>query len=88
MNLKQFKKANIGIIGCGYWATNIIKSFEEEKYVNIYVFDNNQRQLNTIKSKFKYIKICKSLDELINKDLFAALLVTPPSTHFKIAEKI
>ena len=88
MNLKQFKKANIGIIGCGYWATNIIKSFEEEKYKNIYVFDNNQKQLNTIKSKFKYIKICKSLDELINKDLFAALLVTPPSTHFKIAEKI
>jgi len=88
MNLNQFKKANIGIIGCGYWATNIIKSFEEENYKNVFVFDTNPKQLNTIKSKFKYIKICKSLDELLDKDLFAALLVTPPSTHFKIGEKI
>ena len=88
MNLSQFKKANIGIIGCGYWANNIIKSLEEENFKNIFVYDNNQKQLNAIKSKFNYIKICKSLDELLTKDLFAALLVTPPSTHFKIGKKI
>ena len=88
MNLNQFKKANIGIIGCGYWANNIIKSLEEENFKNIFVYDNNQKQLNAIKSKFNYIKICKSLDELLTKDLFAALLVTPPSTHFKIGKKI
>ena len=29
MNIKQFKKLNIGICGCGYWASNIIKSLEE-----------------------------------------------------------
>ena len=39
MNIKQFKKHNIGICGCGYWGTNIIKSLEEEKFENIHVFD-------------------------------------------------
>ena len=88
MNLKQFKKVNIGIIGCGYWATNIIKSFEEENYKNIFVYDINQKQLKIIKSKFKYIKVCKTLDELLKKNLYAAMLITPPSTHYKIAEKV
>ena len=35
-NLKDIK---IGVIGCGYWATNIIKSLEEENFKNVYVFD-------------------------------------------------
>lgn len=88
MNLKQFKKVNIGIIGCGYWATNIIKSFEEENYKNVFVYDINQKQLSTITSKFKYIKVCKTLDELLKKNLYAAMIISPPSTHYKIAEKI
>ena len=88
MNLNQFKKANIGIIGCGYWATNIIKSLEEENFKNVFVYDANQKQLNTVKSKFKYIKICSTLNELLSKSLYAALLVTPPSTHYKIGDKI
>ena len=45
MNLKQFKKLNVGIVGCGYWATNIIKSLEEENFNNLYVYDSSKKKL-------------------------------------------
>ena len=47
MNLKQFKKSNIGIVGCGYWANNIIKSLEEENlkmYLYTIITKNNLMQ--------------------------------------------
>ena len=34
--MNKFKDIKIGIIGCGYWATNIIKSLEEENFKNVY----------------------------------------------------
>ena len=52
MNIKQFKKLNIGICGCGYWASNIIKSLEEESFESVYVYDFDKKKLNNIKSKF------------------------------------
>ena len=43
MNIKQFKKLNIGICGCGYWASNIIKSLEEENFESVYVYDFDKK---------------------------------------------
>ena len=88
MNLKQFKKLKVGVVGCGYWATNIIKSLEEEGFKNIYVYDSDKKKLKTIKSKFNQIKIFNSLNQILKLDLNCVLLVTPPSTHYNIAKKI
>ena len=49
--MNKFKDIKIGIIGCGYWATNIIKSLEEENFKNVYVFD-------FVKKKFSCNKCC------------------------------
>ena len=88
MNIKQFKKINIGICGCGYWASNIIKSLEEESFESVYVYDFDKKKLNNIKSKFPFLKICNSLKELLSKKLECVLLVTPTSTHFSLGKKI
>jgi len=88
MNIKQFKKLNIGICGCGYWASNIIKSLEEESFENVFVYDFDNKKLNNIKSKFSFLIICKSFNELISKKLDCVLLVTPTSTHFSLGKKI
>lgn len=87
MNIKQFKKLNIGICGCGYWASNIIKSLEEESFENVFVYDFDNKKLNNIKSKFSFLIICKSFNELISKKLDCVLLVTPTSTHFSLGKK-
>ena len=88
MNIKQFKKLNIGICGCGYWASNIIKSLEEEDFESVYVYDFDKKKLNNIKSKFSFLKVCRTFNDLTSKKLDCVLLVTPTSTHFSLGKKI
>lgn len=88
MNIRQFKKLNIGICGCGYWASNIIKSLEEENFENVYVYDSDKKKLNNIKSKFSFLKVCRTFNDLTSKELDCVLLVTPTSTHFSLGKKI
>jgi len=86
--MKKYKELKIGIVGCGYWATNVIKTLENLNLRNIYIFDNDSSKINLVKKKFSFIKISKSLNDLIKLDLNCYFLITPASTHFKIAKKI
>ena len=62
-----FKRYKIGIIGCGYWATNLIKTLEDNNFRDIEVFDKSSEKLKTIKNKFPFLKVSKSFDLLIKK---------------------
>ena len=88
INLKKFKSINVGFVGCGYWATNLIKSLDEEKIKNINVFDVDSNKLKSLKKKFQNIKIFNSLDNLIKSKVDCIFLVTPPSKHYLLAKKI
>jgi predicted dinucleotide-utilizing enzyme len=47
--MNKYKNIKIGIIGSGYWATNIIKTLEDSKIKNVFVFDSDYKQLlNTL----------------------------------------
>lgn len=87
-NLKEFKSIKIGFVGCGYWATNLIKSLDEEKIRDISVFDQDLKRTRSLKRKFKNIKIFNTLNDLIKSNLNCIFLVTPPSKHFLLAKKI
>ncbi len=84
----RYKNIKIGLIGSGYWGTNIIKTLEDLNIKNIYVFDTNRKQLLSTKKKFPYIYIINSLDHLLNLDLECYFLVTPTGTHYKMAKQI
>ena len=86
--MNKFKDIKIGIIGCGYWATNIIKSLEEENFKNVYVFDFDKKKLTNAKSKFFFLQVCNSLNEILSKKLDCILLVTPTSTHYSLGKAI
>ena len=86
--MNKFKDIKIGIIGCGYWATNIIKSLEEEDFKNVYVFDFDKKKLTNAKSKFFFLQVCNSLNEILSKKLDCILLVTPTSTHYSLGKAI
>jgi UDP-N-acetylglucosamine 3-dehydrogenase len=83
-----FKRYKIGIIGCGYWATNLIKTLEDNGYRDIEVFDKSTDKLRIIKNKFPFLKISKSFDLLVKKKLECIFLITPSSTHYELANKI
>ena len=67
--MKKYKELKIGIIGCGYWATNIIKTLEKLNIKNISTFDKDTSKVNLIKKKFPFTKNIKSLNDLIRLDL-------------------
>ena len=86
--MKKYERLKIGVVGCGYWATNLIKTFEDNNIKNVTIFDNKYSQVKLIKKKFNFVKIGKSFENLINLNLDCIFLITPSSTHFKLARKI
>ncbi len=84
----KYKNVKIGIVGSGYWGTNIIKTLEDLRIKSIYIFDLNKKQLLSTKKKFSHISIVNSLQDLLKLDLDCYFLVTPTSTHYKIAKQI
>ena len=57
------KNNQIGIIGIGYWGTNIINVLQRFKIKKIYCYDVNHQNLIEIKKKFPFVKIVKELNE-------------------------
>ncbi len=84
----KYKNIKIGIVGCGYWGTNIIKTLEDLNIKKIFVFDLNKKQLLSTKKKFPYISIINSIEDLLNLDLYCYFLVTPTATHYAMAKLI
>ena len=86
--MKKFRNLKIGIIGCGYWAVNIIKTLEEQKIRNIHIHDVNKIQLKNMVKKFSYLKIHNKIDDIIDINLDCYFLVTPTNTHYRLAKKL
>ena len=86
--MKKFKKHKIGIIGCGYWATNLIKTLEDDGFKDIEIFDNSNEKIKIIKKKFSFLKVSTSFKNLIDKDFYCIFLITPSSTHYELSKKI
>lgn len=86
--MKKYKELKIGVIGCGYWGTNIVKTLEQLKIKNIFIFDTSFTKIKLMKKKFPFAVGVENLDVLIEKNLDCYFLVTPASTHYKIALKL
>ncbi len=83
--MEKYKELKIGIIGCGYWGTNIVATLEQLKIKNIFISDASNSKLKLMKKKFPFVKDVKNLNALIEKNLDCYFLVTPANTHYKIA---
>ena len=79
-------KYKLGIIGAGYWATNIIKTLEEMNLKCVHVHDLSYHKLLQIKKKFKNVHIYKDENKFFSK-IKNVIIVTPPSTHYELTKK-
>ena len=59
------KNNQIGIIGLGYWGTNIVNVLLKLGVNEIYCFDKNYENLKEIKKKFPRVKTIKDLNVLL-----------------------
>src|SRR3989338_8614632 len=80
---------NVGVIGCGYWGPNLIRNFSQiEDCSVIGCADLSQDRLKHISKAFPKIKTMTDHKELLNDDEIDAIaIVTPVSTHFKLAKE-
>ena len=84
------KKVNFVIIGLGYWGEKIINSLSKIRNAKILaVSDIDKERLRYIKKTYNYIDYFYEdfQKALVIKDLDAAIISTPPKTHFEIAKK-
>jgi predicted dehydrogenase len=78
----------IGVVGCGYWGFNIIKTLQQIGIRNIFIYDKNIKNSLLINKTFKSAKIAKSFNELlINKNIKSLIFATPPSENFYLCQK-
>lgn len=86
--MKKYRKLKIGIVGGGYWATNIIKTLEDNSLTNIVVHEIDKHKQDTLKKKFSFIKFSNKLSNFLMIKFDVVLLITPPSTHYDLSKKI
>jgi predicted dehydrogenase len=79
-------RINVGVIGCGYWGPNLIRNLVELPASKVLaVADLNEDRLAYIKSRYPILEVTKDYRDFFNMSLDAAVIATPPATHFPIA---
>jgi predicted dehydrogenase len=80
---------NVGIIGYGYWGTNLVRNFFAAKDCCLKaIADARPERLEQLGKVFPAIRAVKDANELIHDPgLDAVIIATPVSTHFTLARK-
>lgn len=80
---------NIGIIGFGYWGTNLVRNFANLKDASLKtVVDARQERAGALAKLCATAKFSTSADEVIqDPDIDAIVIATPVHTHFELAKK-
>lgn len=80
-------KVNLGVIGCGYWGSNLIRNFVEISESKVMaVADLSEERLAYIRSRYPSIRTTKDYQDFFDMPLDAVVVATPPATHFRIAQ--
>lgn len=76
----------VGVIGAGYWGPNLIRTFVELRGATVHVVaDRDEARRDHIRERFPQIPHFRAEhDELLDMDLDAVVVATPPETHFGI----
>lgn len=81
------KKINIGIVGLGWWGPKLLRNLKNHPRINeIYGYDISEEAIdNTLKSGLTF-KSVKNYKDLLDDNISALVIATPPKTHFKLAK--
>lgn len=76
----------IGVIGYGYWGPNLARNFSEIPSSEVVaIADKRKEQLERAALKYPRVTLTSDYKDLFSMDLDAAIVSTPPKSHFPIA---
>ena len=80
------KNNQIGIIGVGYWGTNIVNALQKIGVKNICCYDKISNNLKEIKKKFPKVKIENNYKKFLTNKLDGIIIAVDTNSHFEIAK--
>lgn len=78
---------NTAIIGLGYWGPNILRNLSLLSNVKV-VVDMDDKNFNGFREKYPDVIFTKDINEIHKNNIDAVAIVTPPNTHFELAQKL
>jgi len=80
-------RINVGVIGCGYWGPNLIRNFVEVPSSKVVAAaDLREERLAHIKACYPQMTVTSDYRDFFAMQLDAAVVATPPPSHFSIAK--
>lgn len=88
MYSKPMARKRIGVIGCGQWGPNQIRSFFFHTRTQVVrICDTDSARLEANQALFPSIQTTNNFEDITRSpDIDAVVITTPVSTHFKIAQ--
>ncbi len=80
------KNNQIGIIGVGYWGTNIVNVLYQLGVKKIYCFDKDRENQKEIKKKFPKINLISSFKKFLDLRLSGVIISVDTKNHYTIAK--
>ncbi|RKY33491.1 MAG: gfo/Idh/MocA family oxidoreductase [Candidatus Omnitrophota bacterium] len=79
----------IGIIGCGHWGPNFVRTFNKLKDTTVkYVCDLDSKRLREIKKRFSSVFTSTSFRDILkDSEIDAVVIATPAVTHYQLAKE-
>ena len=80
----------IGIIGAGYWGSNLVRAFNDTEGAQIVaVADRKQGRLSFVSKRYPHIRVVSEMDELIgDPNIDAIVVATPVPTHYDVGRRV
>jgi predicted dehydrogenase len=80
-------RIKVGVIGCGYWGPNLIRNFVEIPSSKVVAAaDLREERLAHIKACYPQMTVTSDYRDFFAMQLDAAVVATPPPSHFSIAK--
>src|SRR5882724_473832 len=78
--------ASVGVLGCGYWGKNLVRSFHELGSLRA-ICDVDLERAKSLAAKYG-VDICATFRQLLDrKDIEAIVIAAPAVEHFRLAKQ-
>ncbi len=80
---------SVGVLGCGWWGKNIIRTLKEDLNLNqITCFDPSPDARDSIKQDLQ-VKLTDDIESLLSDDnINAVCIASPPETHYDLTKQM